>query len=78
MLAGLFVLPFSRNEGNKEFSQEEEFEIPSQMERPARTESETGQWLQSLLLFAVAWSFGGNLDAESRIKYVNITFSYID
>ena len=39
------------------------------MERPERTESETSQWLQSLLLFAITWSFGGNLDGESRMKY---------
>ena len=43
--------------------------MPAQLERPERSESETTQWLQSLLLFAITWSFGGTLDGESRIKY---------
>eukprot|EP00795_Rhopilema_esculentum_P000293 gene293-9945_t len=54
---------------NSEVSQEEEFEIPAQLERPERTESETIQWLQSLLLFAISWSFGGTLDGDSSVKF---------
>ena len=53
---------------SKELLQEEEFDMPVQQERPERTEAENTQWLQSLLLFAMCWSFGGTLDADSRIK----------
>ena len=68
---------YFRDEGKEELSQEEEFEAPAQKERPERTESETSQWLQSLLLFAITWSFGGNLDGESRVKYVAKSFLFV-
>ena len=38
-------------------------------EKPAKTEAEIMQWLQSLFLFSVCWSIGGNLDTDSRLKF---------
>lgn len=47
---------------------EEEFE--GTMEgKPAKTEAEIMQWLQSLFLFSLCWSIGGNLDTDSRLKF---------
>ena len=38
-------------------------------EKPAKTEAEIMQWLQSLFLFSLCWSIGGNLDTDSRLKF---------
>ena len=38
-------------------------------EKPAKTEAEIIQWLQSLFLFSLCWSVGGNLDTDSRLKF---------
>ena len=62
-----------RGEEKKDFTQLEQFEIPAQQDRPVKTEAETTQWLQSLLLFAICWSFGGTLDGDSRLKYEEYT-----
>eukprot|EP00794_Sanderia_malayensis_P006878 gene6878-7653_t len=58
-----------RDDGTQSSSQEDEFDSPVQLERPARTEAENTQWLQSLLLFAICWSFGGTMDGDSRLKF---------
>ena len=47
---------------------EEEFEAVMD-EKPAKTEAEIMQWLQSLFLFSLCWSVGGNLDTDSRLKF---------
>ena len=66
-----------RGEEKKDFTQLEQFEIPAQQDRPVKTEAETTQWLQSLLLFAICWSFGGTLDGDSRLKYEEYTKNYL-
>ena len=57
-----------QEEKTKTVMDEEEFEQIME-ERPARTEAEIMQWLQSLFLFSLCWSIGGNLDTDSRIKF---------
>ena len=48
----------------------DELELRSpEEEKPPRSEAEASQWLQSLFLFALCWSVGGNLDGESRVKF---------
>lgn len=47
---------------------EEELEA-SMDEKPAKTEAEIMQWLQSLFLFSLCWTIGGNLDTDSRLKF---------
>ena len=57
-----------QEEKTKTVMDEEEFEQIIE-ERPARTEAEIMQWLQSLFLFSLCWSIGGNLDTDSRLKF---------
>ena len=38
-------------------------------EKPTKTEAEILQWLQSLFLFSLCWSIGGNLDTDSRLRF---------
>lgn len=57
-----------QEEKTKTVMDEEEFEQIME-ERPARTEAEIMQWLQSLFLFSLCWSIGGNLDTDSRLKF---------
>ena len=47
---------------------EDEFEAIMD-EKPVKTEAEIMQWLQSLFLFSLCWSIGGNLDTDSRLKF---------
>lgn len=58
----------SQEEKKKTVMDEEEFE-GFMDEKPAKTEAEILQWLQSLFLFALCWSIGGNLDTDSRLKF---------
>ena len=62
------TLFFHRPKPEEDTTQEDEFELQSQHVRPERTESENVQWLQSLLLFSICWSFGGTLDGDSRVR----------
>ncbi len=55
-------------EKKKTVMDEEEFEAAID-EKPAKTEAEIMQWLQSLFLFSLCWSIGGNLDTDSRLKF---------
>ena len=57
-----------QEEKRKTVMDEEEFET-SLDEKPAKTETEIMQWLQSLFLFSLCWSIGGNLDTDSRLKF---------
>ena len=57
-----------QEEKTKTVMDEEEFEQIME-ERPAKTEAEIMQWLQSLFLFSLCWSIGGNLDTDSRLKF---------
>ncbi|RMX56942.1 hypothetical protein pdam_00011068, partial [Pocillopora damicornis] len=57
-----------QEEKKKTVMDEEEFE-GFMDEKPAKTEAEILQWLQSLFLFALCWSIGGNLDTDSRLKF---------
>ena len=57
-----------QEEKTKTVMDEDEFEQIME-ERPARTEAEIMQWLQSLFLFSLCWSIGGNLDTDSRLKF---------
>ena len=73
--ADVVLIIISRNvreppqeEKRKTVMDEEEFET-SMDEKPAKTETEIMQWLQSLFLFSLCWSIGGNLDTDSRLKF---------
>lgn len=57
-----------QEEKKKTVMDEEEFE-GFMDEKPAKTEAEILQWLQSLFLFSLCWSIGGNLDTDSRLKF---------
>ncbi|XP_068702145.1 dynein axonemal heavy chain 3-like [Montipora foliosa] len=57
-----------QEEKRKTVMDEAEFETAVD-EKPAKTEAEIMQWLQSLFLFSVCWSIGGNLDTDSRLKF---------
>ena len=46
----------------------DELDTPAD-DKPAKTETEIMQWLQSLFLFSLCWSVGGNLDTDSRLKF---------
>ena len=68
-----FIISFNvreppQEEKRKTVMDEEEFET-SMDEKPAKTEAEIMQWLQSLFLFSLCWSIGGNLDTDSRLKF---------
>lgn len=57
-----------QEEKKKTVMDEGEFEA-SVDEKPVKTEAEIMQWLQSLFLFSLCWSIGGNLDTDSRLKF---------
>ena len=57
-----------QEEKKKTVMDEGEFEAAMD-EKPAKTEAEIMQWLQSLFLFSLCWSIGGNLDTDSRLKF---------
>lgn len=57
-----------QEEKRKTVMDEEEFDTSIE-EKSAKTETEIMQWLQSLFLFSLCWSIGGNLDADSRLKF---------
>ena len=57
-------------ESEKEEEMIDELELRSpEEEKPPRSESDIMQWLQSLFLFSMCWSLGGNLDSDSRVKF---------